>query len=188
MPTVQKLASPAPASPAAKPRLVASPTRVADRASGVVARGALPLITLIVAAFTVLPTTIVVTVSLIPSLVALVVDESRQRYLFRSVVGMNLAALWPFLERLWVHGNDVRTAMQIVSDVYTWAAIYGAAGLGWMMFLGLPSVVESAKKFVAARKIQKLTQAQETLIEEWGSVLPSMDEEQAPEAAADRSG
>jgi hypothetical protein len=151
------------------------------QANDLIARGALPLITLIVGALTILPTTIVVTFGLVPSLVALVVDDSRQRYLFRSVLGMNLAALWPFLERLWVHGNDMRTAMNIVSDVYTWAAIYGAAGLGWMMFLGLPSLMESYKQFIAERRIQKLTEAQEKLIEEWGSVLPRGDDADATE-------
>jgi hypothetical protein len=114
-----------------------------------------------------------------------VVDESRQRYLFRSVLGMNLAALWPFLERLWVHGNDVRTAMNIVADIYTWAAIYGAAGLGWLMYLGLPTVLESYKAFSAARRIQHLTKEQEKLVEEWGSVLPHAEEETQPSAAQD---
>jgi hypothetical protein len=177
MPTAQKIARPASAPPlAAKPGHSQPAKRAARQANDLVARGALPLITLIVGALTILPTTVVVTFGLIPSLVALVVDESRQRYLFRSVLGMNLAALWPFLERLWMNGNDLRTAMNIVSDVYTWAAIYGAAGLGWMMFLGLPSMMESYKQFVAARRIQKLNEAQEKLIEEWGSILPSADD------------
>jgi hypothetical protein len=190
VPTAQKIARPAaaPTQPVAKPRRGAPP-KPQRSVHGLFARGALPLMVLLVAALTILPTTIVVAVGLVPSLVALVVDDSRKRYLFRSVLGMNLAALWPFLERLWVHGNDVRMAMVIVSDVYTWAAIYGAAGLGWMMFLGLPTVMESYKKFAADRRIRKLTQAQEKLREEWGSVLPQADDgEQTSENRAEPSG
>jgi len=149
------------------------------------ARGLLPLLGVVVAALTVLPTTIVVAVGLLPSLVALVVDETRQRYLFRTVVGMNVAALWPFLERLWLNGNDVRLAVAIVADVYTWAALYGAAGLGWLLHMGMPSALASWQAFSARQRIAKLKKQQDQLIEEWGSALPSVEVvEKAPDKAS----
>jgi hypothetical protein len=132
----------------------------------------IPLIGVGFAALTILPTTIVVLVGIVPSLAALVVDETRQKYLFRSVLGMNLAALWPFLERLWLHGNEVRHAIVIVVDVYTWAVIYGAAGVGWLMFMGLPHAVTTFKEIIARQRVIKLKKIQHDLIEEWGSVLP----------------
>jgi hypothetical protein len=192
MPTAQKIVPPVatPAKAVAKPRRRIPPPRpTARNNANALTRGMLPLISLAVAALTILPTAIVVTVGTVPSLVALVVDDSRRRYLFRTVLGMNLAALWPFLERLWTHDNDVRTAMLIVADIYTWAAIYGAAGLGWMMYAGLPTVVESFKAFAAARRVQQLTKLQDKLVEEWGSVLPrAEDKEQMSEDRAEQSG
>ena len=142
-------------------------------------RGAGPILCLIVAALVVLPTTIVAAVGLLPAVAAFVVEEDRPRYLFRAVLGMNLAALWPFLDRLWSHGNDVRTAVAIVGDVYTWAAIYGAAGAGWLLYYGTPSLLASWRKFTAERRIEALKERQRELVAEWGAALPEGGEAEA---------
>src|SRR6185312_15011712 len=60
-------------------------------------RGLTPLLLALVSALIVLPTTIVVIFGLMPSFAALVVDEGRPRYLFRTVLGMNIAALLPYV-------------------------------------------------------------------------------------------
>ena len=143
-------------------------------------RGILTLGATVLAALTMLPTTMVVLVAIVPSLAALVADDTPKRYLFRTVLGVNLAALWPYLETLWIGGNDVRAALSIVTDLYAWAAIYGAAGLGWLMFQSLPSLVASWRSYSAERKIARLSRLQQELRDEWrlaGERAP------APEAA-----
>lgn len=150
-------------------------------------RGLGPILISILAALVVLPTTIVATVGLLPSLAAFMVDEDRPRYLFRSVLGMNLAALWPFLDRLWWHGNDVRLAATIVGDVYTWAAIYGASGLGWLLFFTMPSLLAGFRRFTAERRIEKLKATQAELKAEWGAAIPD-GSEAVPAGAAGSGG
>jgi hypothetical protein len=139
-------------------------------------RSLTPLLLAVVSALIVLPTTIVVTFALIPSLAALVVDEGRPRYLFRTVLGMNLAALWPHLEQLWLGGNELRGAVAIVGDVYAWAAVYGAAAAGWLIYLSAPPLVAGLRSLNDERRIRKLKERQKVLLAEWGDALPAADE------------
>jgi hypothetical protein len=175
---------------------VATAKRRAGRPSAnrnAVTRGVTPLLLALVSALVVLPTTIVVVFGLVPSLGALVVDEGRPRYLFRTVLGMNTAALLPYVERLWLGGNDLRTAFSIVGDLYAWLAIYGGAGIGWLAFLSAPGVVTEWRKFVSERRIDKLKERQKELAAEWGTALPAeepekKEEEEKSEEAAPASG
>lgn len=139
-------------------------------------RGLTPLLLGLASAVVVLPTTIVVTFALLPSLAALVVDEGRPRYLFRTVLGTTLAALWPYLEQLWLGSNDFHAAFAIVSNLYAWAAVYGAAGMGWLIYLCTPAVVILWRQIVAERQMAVLKARQNALAEEWGNALPLAEE------------
>ncbi len=122
----------------------------------------------VLAVITVLPTTIVVVVGVIPMVVTLIVDDSEGRYLARTVAGMSTAAIIPFIATLWGAGNSMAVAIRLVSDVYTWFAVYAAVGLGWLMFLGFPSIVAELRKFSVQRRIAQLKKQQQELIAEWG--------------------
>jgi hypothetical protein len=157
------------------------------------ARSLTPLLLAVVSALIVLPTTIVVVFALVPAFAALVVDEGRPRYLFRTVLAVNLAALWPYLEQLWLGGNDMAGAAAVIGDVYAWAAVYGAAGAGWLIYLSAPAVIAGWRRFIGERRIKQLKERQKALLAEWGDVLPSAEEPAATpaeegEAAAKASG
>jgi hypothetical protein len=143
-------------------------------------RGLTPLLLGIASALIVLPTTIVVAFGLAPSFAALVVDERRPRYLFRTVLGMNTAALLPYVERLWTGSNDLSAAFAIVGDLYAWLAIYGAAGIGWLVFMCAPTLVAEWRKLVAERRIASLKARQNELIAEWGAALPNEEPAATP--------
>lgn len=165
-----------------QPRVAPQPRPVPPRQgkrvrSAAVTRGLTPLLLGIVSALIVLPTTIVTMFALLPSLAALVVDEGRPRYLFRTVLGTTLAALWPYLAQLWFGRNDLNAAFAIVSDVYAWAAIYGAAGMGWLIYLSAPAAVILWRQISADREAAALKARQDALAEEWGTALPTVEEE-----------
>jgi hypothetical protein len=151
-------------------------------------RGLTPLLLAIVSALIMLPTTIVVTFGLAPSFAALVVDDGRPRYLFRTVLGMNTAALLPYVEQLWTGGNDLGAAFSIVGNLYAWLAIYGAAAGGWLAYLCAPALVSEWRKLAAERRIAKLKARQATLVEEWGAALPVEEAPAKREEAAPASG
>jgi hypothetical protein len=146
-----------------------------------------------------LPTALVITVGLIPTLVALIVDLTPGRYLTRCVAGLNVAGLAPFIHKLWLGGHTMSAALAIVTDAYAWLVIYAAAAIGWLLFLGLPGAVAIFRQLNAKRRIYILRERQRTLLNEWGdSILtaeakrerePAIDGKDAPvgpESAADR--
>lgn len=135
--------------------------------------------------FAALPTAILLSVGMMPSLVALIVDVTRRRYLTKCVAGLNLAGVLPFLHKLLTTGHDVPTAMGIVSDAFAWLVMYSAAAMGWLLFMGLPGVVSMFKSLSAKRRIYVLQERQRELLNEWGeSIVPDSDDGDGDPATA----
>ena len=120
-----------------------------------------------------LPTALVLTVGLVPTVVALIVDMMPGRYLTRCVVGLNIAGISPFMHKLWTGGNDMTTAVGIVTDPVAWLVIYGAAAMGWLLFMGFPGTVAVFQTLNAKRRIYAMQEKQKLLLEEWGDSIRS---------------
>ncbi|MEE8333815.1 MAG: hypothetical protein V3R85_08195 [Alphaproteobacteria bacterium] len=126
--------------------------------------------------FVALPTAILLSVGMMPTLVAMIVDMTRGRYLTKCVAGMNLAGVFPFLHSLVTTSHDMSTAINIVSDPFAWLVMYSAAAMGWLVFMGLPGVVSMFKVLTAKRRIYILQEQQRNLLNEWGDcILPNKD-------------
>ncbi len=115
-----------------------------------------------------LPTMLVLTLGLLPTLVAFIVDAHPRKYAARSVGFLNLAGTLPFLVTLWSKNHNLIEAMRILTDVYAWLVIYAAAAVGWIIYLGMPSVAGFLMELTAARRIRKLDAERRRLIKEWG--------------------
>ncbi|MGY9006011.1 MAG: hypothetical protein ACKVJQ_07950 [Alphaproteobacteria bacterium] len=103
-----------------------------------------------------LPTMLVVTIGLLPTLVALVVDVRPGRKAAQSVGALNIAGITPFLVTLWTGQNDIVSAMKILTDAFAWLVIYSAAGGGWLLYLGMPTVSSIFMQMTAKHKITNL--------------------------------
>lgn len=101
-------------------------------------------------------------------MVAFVVDLTPRKYAARSVGFMNFSGTLPFLLSLWSGPHDLVSAMKILTDVYAWLVIYSAAGAGWLIFLGMPSVAGIIMQIHSARRIRTLESRRKKLIREWG--------------------
>jgi len=127
---------------------------------------ALPLLAgLVVVA---LPTTIIVAVGIVPTLAARITDITPGRYATRCVGAMNLAGIAPFLRRLWSGENDLATALQTIADPYTWLIAYGAAAIGWLLFMSVPNAIAMFKALETEITVKRLRSRQEELVAEWG--------------------
>ncbi len=115
-----------------------------------------------------LPTMLVLTLGLLPTLVAFVVDLHPKKYAARSVGFLNFAGILPFLVVLWSGRHDLLSAMRILTDVYAWLVVYAAAAMGWLVYLGMPSVAGFIMQIHAARRIRVLETRRKALIREWG--------------------
>ena len=135
-----------------------------------IAMGALGLLLLA------LPTTMVLAIGMAPTMTAFLGDRTPGRFLTKYVAGMNFAGVIPSLYHLWTTGHDLATAMKVVTDVYSWLLMYGAAAMGWMLFMGLPGAVAMFRDLNAKRRIYVLREKQKDLINEWGDcILPASE-------------
>ena len=115
-----------------------------------------------------LPTTLVFSVMMAPTIVAYVTDRSREKYLAITVGLMNLAGTLPAIIALWSRGQSHAAAMDIIGDVFSWAVAYGAAGSGWLIFGLMPALVASYFKLTTDSRIMGIVRRQKALIADWG--------------------
>ncbi len=115
-----------------------------------------------------LPTTLVFSVMMAPTIVAYVTDRSREKYLAVTVGLMNLAGTLPAIITLWSRGQSHAAAMDIIGDVFSWALAYGAAGGGWLIFGVMPALVGSYFKVTTDSRIMGIVRRQKALIADWG--------------------
>jgi hypothetical protein len=134
-----------------------------------------------------LPTFLVVAVGMIPAMVAFFIDRNPKKHFGICVAGLNFAGVAPFLAELWDRHNSVGTALKILGDVYAWFVMYGAAGVGWVLYLCLPGVVAGFLAIRAESRIADLTKTRARLAREWGIGGRAADDgvaDSPPEATA----
>ncbi len=115
-----------------------------------------------------LPTVLFLSFSMLPALVALIVDRTDEKSATFCVGGLNFCGVFPYLLSLWLQDNNLDQSLQLLTDVFVLAVIYGAAGMGWMLYLSLPPVIASFIQVMSQRRLQQLRATQKTIIEEWG--------------------
>lgn len=115
-----------------------------------------------------LPTVPILLLGMIPTGVALLVDRTPGKTAAVCVAGLNFAGVAPFIAMLWDGTNTLNQSFRIMTDIYSWLGMYGAAAVGWLLFLGLPPVVGSFLRIHAAQRVAHLRARQAKLKEEWG--------------------
>jgi hypothetical protein len=130
-----------------------------------------------------LPTVTLLAVGMVPCVVAYIVDLSPGRYACRCVAWLNFAGVFPYLFKLWNTGHTMGGALKISSDPFAWLVMFSAAGLGWLLFLGVPGAAAAIQSFNAKRTAEQLKDRQRELVEEWGKAVAGVRPAEAAEAA-----
>ena len=115
-----------------------------------------------------LPSLIVLTVGLLPTGVAFIVDRSDQKTGTFCVGGMNLCGVFPYVMKLWTGNHTPTAAMEIISDVLSLLIMYAAAGFGWMIFLTIPPVIATFLSIIAQTRVKVLRATQQEIVVAWG--------------------
>lgn len=84
-----------------------------------------------------LPSVILIGFGMLPTLVAWLCDRSYGKYATFCIGGLNVSGVFPFIITLWSENHTVSAALGIFSDVFSFAIIYGAAGLGWALYVSV---------------------------------------------------
>jgi hypothetical protein len=122
-------------------------------------------VTMIAVAF---PTIVVVGVAMLPAMASWITDRTDQKYGFFCVGGLNFAGMFPYLMDLWSGNHNITGALNIITDVFALAVMYGAAMAGWMVYTVIPPVITSFMTVLTERRLSALRANQRRIVDEWG--------------------
>jgi hypothetical protein len=159
-PTKPRTPSPPPVKPGA-----AKPQRAKNSGSALIT---LTVMAITVLALTALPLCILLVAGLLPTGVAVLIDRHRRRYLARTVGAMNFAGVIPGALRMWEAGITFTSLQQVVNSPYSWLIMYGAAGMGWVLYFCVPPIVAMVIEVRDDETKRRLESRSKLLIEEWG--------------------
>ena len=113
-------------------------------------------------------TAILITVSMLPTGVAYVIDTHPRRYATKTVAWANLAGALIVTFDLWAGDRTLATAFDLMSDPFNWVIVLGAAGVGWGIHFMVPDMVLRYLDISLDLKRKGLHERQKTLEKEWG--------------------
>ena len=129
------------------------------------------------AAIFAMPTALLVSVGMIPSLVAYIIDRDPEKTAPMTVAPLNMCGILPFIMELWKHDHTIQAAIGKIADPLTWLVMYGAAGIGWALYFLVPPIVTNIEVMRAQGRIESLNGRKKDLIEEWGPDVALSDED-----------
>ena len=115
-----------------------------------------------------MPSFIVLAINMAPAIVAYAVDRTREKYLAVTVGLLNFCGTLPAEVALWQRGQTYDAAMDIASDAFFWLVAYGAAALGWAIYLMIPPILGHYYEITSHARLQSHQRKQQALIEAWG--------------------
>ena len=127
-------------------------------------------------------TFVIVAIGLIPTLVTFIVQRGPQNVTTHVILAFNLSGVIPVVAWLWHAGGTLPAAFQVLANPMSWAAMYGAAGIGALAMFIAPKCVSFALERRAALQIAALKDRQKRLVEERGlDLITSALEDDAQE-------
>ncbi|MFQ5466897.1 MAG: hypothetical protein ACE5DS_02070 [Kiloniellaceae bacterium] len=115
-----------------------------------------------------LPTSVVLLIGMVPTAVAYMVDRSRAHHQAITVGVLNFCGTLPGIADLWERGQTYGAALRISTDALYWLTAYGAAAVGWGIYLVMPPILAAYFAMTTSRRVVVLRRRQEKLVEEWG--------------------
>jgi hypothetical protein len=123
-----------------------------------------------------LPTTIVWSICLLPTLVAAIIDNHPQKTAWLTVGAMNVAGTIP----VWFQmldagqysmldaGRAIPAAFQLISQPMTVIISYGGAAIGWIIYYKVTPLVAAIVQSKNERRLRDIDKRQKTLVKKWG--------------------
>jgi hypothetical protein len=115
-----------------------------------------------------MPSCIVIAVNMVPTIVAYVVDRSYEKYLAITVGLLNVCGTVPAVAELWQRGQSYDAALSLASNPFHWAMAYGAAAIGWVVYLGLPPILGNYYAITSQARLHDHLHRQQILVQAWG--------------------
>ena len=130
-----------------------------------------------------MPTLELIAVGMAPTVVAWALHRESEAYAALCVGPLNFAGIVPFLGDSFGGATTLFAGNGVLSNNFVWFTIYGAAAVGWLIYLALPPIVAAASVFRAERRVVRLRERQRELVIEWGGEVAGKTP--PPEASPD---
>ena len=122
-------------------------------------------------------------VGLAPTLAAWLVDQHVYRPLrLRTIFLFNVSGIVPYLVTIWNSGKGFSSAIGIMSDIYSWLIMYGAAALGLAALWIGPQLASTARQMMASDRARRLGKIRRQMIKEWsGEIAGEIEDKNLPD-------
>lgn len=128
----------------------------------------LAITVLALAALTVVPLVLVLLPGMMPTLVTVLVERQRPRYLTYTVGMMNFAGVLPILLTV-AKGQLTMTAAGLaLANPVTWIVMYGAGAVGWLICGATPPLARLCLELQASQRRRALEALGKAVRQEWG--------------------
>lgn len=133
-----------------------------------------------------LPTTILFAILMLPTLVAAVVDNNKPKMLALTVGALNLAGATTAWFELLRYGHSIDTAKSIAMDPQNVFISYGAAFVGWILYVNVTALIANVTSRRAFMRIHSIVKRQNALQEIWGGAVAPRRGQQAAAASKEK--
>lgn len=115
------------------------------------------------------PMTVLFCGCMLPAFVAALVDNKPDKTAGITVGAMNLAGTVPAWLDLMSRGGQIDYALSLLMMPKTLLMAYGAAALGWVIYLQVPGLVSGVLVKRNQRRLAEIDRRQQELVRKWGS-------------------
>jgi len=118
-----------------------------------------------------LPTTIILGIGMMPTLVLLVIYMGRRKSKVITVGAMNFSGCSPYVFELWFSGQDIVNSLTILMDPKAIIVMYSAALVGYAIDWGLTEIVSGVMREKAKAQLKSMRKRQSELVDRWGETV-----------------
>ena len=111
---------------------------------------------------------VLVPLGMLPTVGAYISDRTPEKYAALCVLITNSCGVLVSVIKLMAQGGGAGQALEFALEAQVWAGMYGAAGAGWLVHMGVPVLVDPVRERVWARRIARLEARRGKLADEWG--------------------
>lgn len=130
-------------------------------------KGKLLLAFFLAVAIAFLPTSLVLFVGMLPSLIILIFSSNKGPRA-STIAAMNLSGCIPFIFKLWSGPNDFEASVEIVTDPTSMSVIYLSAAFGYMIDWVVTGLVSSFLYQKGVNRMKAIKRRQSVIIDTWG--------------------
>jgi len=115
-----------------------------------------------------LPSTLLLTIGMLPTIIAAVVVSKNHKNKALTIGAMNFAGCFSYLLEIWQSNDRMATVLEVLSDPITVVIMYSAAGIGYIINWGVTNFVRQIMLSTTERKIKTIEKSKKSLEERWG--------------------